>query len=96
MDKYAVLAEAAYIDAVDQNVAILPLGRSFDPDATGPIVLTAAADYSDITNPNFTTIVDHDTRTFARINGRGLLPIRSDFDRRLTGCHADWTAVNLA
>jgi len=48
MDKYSVFAEAAYIEAVDQNVAILPVGRNLDPNATSVIVLTAAADNPEI------------------------------------------------
>jgi hypothetical protein len=96
MDKYSVFAEAAYIEAVDQNVAILPVGRSLDPNATGVIVLTAAADNSEIANPNLTTVADNDPRTIAGIDSRGLLRVCRDFDRRLTGCHADWTAVYLA
>ena len=96
MDEYSMLAEAAYIEAVDQNIAILPLGRSLDPNATGLVLLTAAADYSEITNPNLTTVADDDPRTIAGIDGRGLLRVCTDFDRRLAACHADWTAVYLA
>src|SRR5215468_8430073 len=65
MDKYSVLAEAAYIEAVDQNIAILPLGRSLDPNATGLILLTPTADYSEITNPNLTMVADDDPWTIA-------------------------------
>ena len=75
MDKYSVLAEAAYIEAVDQNVAILPLGRSLNSNAAGLIVLTAAADDSEITNPNLATVADDDPWTIAGINGRGLLRV---------------------
>ena len=70
-----MLAEAAYIEAVDQNVAILPPGRSLNSNATGLIVLTAAPDYSEITNPNLTTIADDDPWTIAGIDGRRLLRV---------------------
>jgi hypothetical protein len=70
-----VLAEAAYIEAVDQNVVILPLGRGFNANTTGLIVLTAAADYSEITNPNLTTIGDDDPWTIGGIDGRRLLRV---------------------
>jgi len=75
MDKYSVLAEAAYIEAVDQNIAILPLGRSLDPNATGLILLTPTADYSEITNPNLTMVADDDPWTIAGIDGRRLLRV---------------------
>src|SRR6516162_635166 len=93
VDKYPVLAKAAYIEAVDQNVAILPPGRSLNSNATGLIVLTAAPDYSEITNPNLTTVGDDDARTIAGVNGRGLSSVRADFDRCFAGCYADWAAV---
>ena len=54
-----MLAEAAYIEAVDQNIAILPLGRSLDPNATGLILLTPAADYyRDVTPRPYVVTVD--------------------------------------
>jgi hypothetical protein len=70
-----VLAKAAYIEAVDQNVVKLPLGRGFNPNTTGLIVLTAGAYYSEITNPNLTTIADDDPWTIAGIDGRRLLRV---------------------
>ena len=85
MDKYSVLAKAAYIEAVDQNVAILPRGRSLNPNATGQIVLTTAADYSKITNPDLTAVADDDAS--------GLFGVRPDFNRPFAGRQADWTAV---
>jgi hypothetical protein len=93
VDKYSVLAEAAYIETLDQNVAVLPRSRSLNPNAAGLILLATAPHYSEITNPNFTTVVDHDPRAIAGINCRGLLRVRADFDRRFASCHADWTAV---
>jgi hypothetical protein len=93
MDKYSVLAKAAYIEAVDQNVAILPRGRSLNPNATGQIVLTTAADYSKITNPDLTAVADDDARTITGINGCGLFGVRPDFNRPFAGRQADWTAV---
>jgi hypothetical protein len=96
VDKYSVFAEAAYIEAVDQDIAVLPLGGSLNPDTVGLIVLTPAPHYSEITNPNLTTVVDDDPRTIAGINGRGLSRVGADFDRRFAGCHANWTAVYFA
>jgi len=93
VDKYSVFAEAAYIEAVDQDIAVLPLGGSLNPNAAGLIVLTPAPHYSEITNPNLTTVVDDDPRTIAGINGRGLSRVGADFDRRFAGCYANWTAV---
>jgi hypothetical protein len=93
MDKHSVLAEATYIDAVDQNIAILLLGRSLDPNATGVILLTSAADYSKITNPNLTAVADDDARTITGINGCWLVGVGADCNRRFAGCQADWTAV---
>jgi hypothetical protein len=96
VDKYSVLAEAAYIETVDQNVAVLPRGRSLNPNAASLIVLTTAPHYSEITNPNLTTVADDDSRTIAGINRRGLSRVGTDFDRRFAGCHANWTAVYFA
>jgi len=91
-----VLAETAYIETVDQNIAILPRGRSLNPNAASLIVLTAAPYYSEITNPNLTTVVDDDPRTIPGINRRGLLRVGADFDQRFAGCHANWAAVYFA
>jgi hypothetical protein len=82
VDKYSVFAEAAYIEAVDQDIAVLPLGESLNTNTAGLIVLTPAPHYSEITNPNLTTVVDDDPRTIAGINGRGLSRVGADFDRR--------------
>ena len=96
VDKYSVLAEAAYIETVDHNVAVLPRGRSLNPNAASLIVLTTAPHDSEITNPNLTTVADDDSRTIAGINRRGLLRVGADFDRRFAGCHVNWTAVYFA
>jgi hypothetical protein len=93
VDKYSVLAETAYIETVDQNVAVLPRGRRLNLNAASLIVLTSAPHYSEITNPNLTTVADDDSRTIAGINRRGLLRVGADFDRRFAGCHANWAAV---
>jgi len=60
VDKYSVLAETAYIETVDQNVAVLPRGRSLNPNAASLIVLTTAPHYSEVTNSNLTTVADDD------------------------------------
>jgi hypothetical protein len=96
VDKYPVFAEAAYIEAVDQNVAVLPLGRSLNPNATGLIVLTAAPDNSEITNPDLTTVADDDARTITGVDGRRLSRVRADFDRHFASCYADRTTVYFA
>jgi len=96
VDKYSVLAEAAYIETVDHNVAVLPRGQSLNPNTASLIVLTTAPHDSEITNPNLTTVADDDSRTIAGINRRGLLRVGADFDRRFAGCHVNWTAVYFA
>ena len=96
VDKYSVFAEAAYIEAVDQDIAVLPLGGSLNPNTAGLIVLTPAPHYSEIANPNLTTVVDDDPWTIAGIYGRGLSRVGADFDRRFAGCNADWTPVYFA
>jgi hypothetical protein len=96
VDKYSMLAETAYIETVDQNVAVLPRGRSLNPNAASLIVLTTAPHYSEVTNSNLTTVADDDPRTVAGINRRGLSRVAADFDRRFAGCHANWTAVYFA
>jgi hypothetical protein len=96
VDKYSVLAETAYIETVDQNIAVLPRGRSLNLKATSLIVLTTAPHYSEITNPNLTTVANDDSRTITGINRRGLLRVGADFDRRFACCHANWAAVYFA
>ena len=56
-------------------------------------MFTAAPDYSEITNPNLTTVNDDNSGTITGINDRRLLSVRADFDWRFAGCEADWTAV---
>jgi hypothetical protein len=75
VDKDPVFAEAAYIKTVDQNVAVLPLGRHLNPNAAGLIVLSAAPNYSKITKPNLTTIGDNNPWAIAGIDGRGFLGV---------------------
>ena len=96
VDKYSVFAEAAYIEAVDQDIAVLPLGGSLNPNTAGLIVLTPAPHYSEIANPNLTTVVDDDPRTIAGIYGRGLSRVGANLDPQFAGRHADRTAVHLA